>query len=140
MAHLTVSVSTTIDRSRDDVYALVDDLAAHERWTDHFLTDWEVEGDIARMKVKGGGRSEIRTVSSTPDAIVEEGTDGKRRTRGTYTLEPVGADRTEVTFTNEILERASKVEAVLDPLVKAFLRRNNAKALARLKAILESEN
>jgi uncharacterized protein YndB with AHSA1/START domain len=137
MAHLSVSVSTTIDRPRDDVYALVNDMAAHERWTDHFITDWEVDGDTARVKIKGGGRSEITTVSSTPDQIVEEGTDGKRRTRGTYTLKPAGDERTEVTFTNEILQRASKAEALLDPILKAFLRRNNAKALARLKAILE---
>jgi uncharacterized protein YndB with AHSA1/START domain len=132
-----VSVSTVIERPRDDVYALVNDLAAHERWTDHFLTDWEVEGDVARMKVKGAGRSEIHAVSSTPDAVVEEGTDGKRRTRGTYTLRPLGAERTEVTFTNEILERGSPVERLFDPLAKLYLRRNNAKALSRLKGILE---
>jgi uncharacterized protein YndB with AHSA1/START domain len=137
MSQLSISVTTTIDRPRDDVYALVDDIAAHEQWTDHFLTDWEVEGNVARMKVKGGGRSEIRTVSSSPDAIVEEGSDGKRRTRGTYALRPVGPDRTEVTFTNEILERGSKAERLLDPVVKAFLRRNNQKALARLKEIME---
>src|SRR4051812_2222 len=138
MSHLTVAVSTTIDRSRDDVYALVDDLTAHERWTDHFLTDWEhPEPGVVRVKVKGGSRSEIRAVSSTPDRIVEEGSDGKRRTRGTYELRPDGPGRTEVVFTNELLERGSRVEAIADPLVKALLRRNNAKALARLKEILE---
>jgi uncharacterized protein YndB with AHSA1/START domain len=134
---MQVSVSTVIERPRDDVYALVDDLAAHERWTDHFLTDWDVDGDVARFKIKGGGRSEVRVLSSTPDEIVEEGSDGKRRTRGVYRLRPDGAGRTEVTFTNEILERGSKVEVLADPLVKMFLRRNNAKALARLKDLLE---
>jgi uncharacterized protein YndB with AHSA1/START domain len=134
---LSVSVSTTIDRPRDDVYALVDDLAAHERWTDHFLTDWEVDGDVARFKMKGGGRSEVRVLSSTPDRIVEEGTDGKRRTRGTYDLRADGPARTQVTFTNEILERGSRFEAIADPAVKAFLKRNNTKALVRLKEILE---
>ena len=137
MSQLSVSVSTTIDRPREDVYALVDDLAAHERWTDHFLTDWEVDHDVARFKIKGGGRSEVRVLSSTPDEIVEEGSDGKRRTRGVYRLQPAGAGRTEVTFTNEILERGSRVEVLADPLVKMFLRRNNAKALARLKELLE---
>jgi hypothetical protein len=137
MSQLSVSVSTTIDRPRADVYALVDDLAAHERWTDHFLKDWEVDGEVARFRVKGGGRSEVRVLSSTPDRIVEEGTDGKRRTRGTYELRPAGADRTEVIFTNEILERGSRVEALADPLVRAFLKRNNGKALERLKDLME---
>ncbi len=138
MSQLTVAVTTTIERPRDDVYALVADLRAHERWTDHFITDWKPAGDGVSVKIKGGGRSEIHPVSSTPDAVVEEGTDGKRRTRGTYTLRPLRADRTEVTFTNEILQRGSKLEALADPLVKAMLRRNNAKALARLKEIMES--
>lgn len=137
MSQLSVAVSTTIDRPRDDVYALVDDLRAHERWTDHFLTDWKPVGAGVSVKVKGGGRSEIQPVSSTPDAVVEEGTDGKRRTRGTYTLRPLDGGRTEVIFTNEILQRGSRVEALADPLVKAMLRRNNAKALARLKALME---
>lgn len=138
MSHLSVAVSTTIDRAREDVHALVDDLAAHERWTDHFITEWEALGPGAvRVKVKGGGRSEIRAVSSTPDEVVEEGTDGKRRTRGTYRLRPAGPARTEVTFVFEVLQRGSRAEALADPLLKAVLRRNNAKALARLKAILE---
>ena len=138
MSQLSVAVSTTIDRPRGEVHALVADLRAHERWTDHFLTDWKPVGDGVSVKVRGGGRSEIRPVSSTPDAVVEEGSDGKRRTRGTYTLRALDARRTEVTFTNEILERGSRLEALADPLVKAMLKRNNARALARLKEIMES--
>ena len=138
MSHLTVSVSTTIDRSREDVHALVDDLAAHERWTDHMLTDWEHPAPgVVSVKFKGGARSEIRAISSTPDEVVEEGSDGKRRTRGTYRLRPLGPARTEVTFTNEVVQRGSRAEALADPLVKAMLKRGNAKALARLKAIME---
>lgn len=135
-AAVQVSVSTFIDRPREDVYALVDDLSAHERWTDHYITEWEVDGNTARVKI-GSGRSEIRVVSSTPDAIVEEGHDGKRRTRGTYRLSELGPDRTEVTFVNEVLERGARYEVLGEPLVKLYLKRNNAKALARLKAILE---
>ena len=138
MSQLTVTVSTTIDRPRDEVHALVDDLAAHERWTDHMLTDWQhPEPGVVSVKLKGGGRSEIRAVSSTPDRVVEESSDGKRRLRGTYELKPLGPDRTEVTFTNEILERGSKVEALADPFVRTMLKRGNTKALARLKEILE---
>ena len=85
-----------------------------------------------------GRLEDVVGLHEPPDAVVEEGTDGKRRTRGTYTLKPLGPQRTEVTFTNEILQRGSKLEALADPLVKAMLKRNNAKALARLKEIMES--
>ena len=64
---------------------------------------------MVSVKPKGGKRAEIRAVSSTPDRIVEEATDGKRRTRGTYELRADGPGRTEVTFTNELLQRGSRL-------------------------------
>lgn len=141
---LSVSVAVTIERPRDEVYALLDDLPAHERFTDHFLVDWEVRGDAARFRVKGTGRHdrmEISAVESTPRRIVEEGRAGKdmrRRTRGTYELRSLGPDRTEVTFISEVLEPASRLEPLGNPLAKAYLRRMNGKAMARLKALLET--
>ena len=125
------------------MYALLADLAAHEQFTDHFLVDWEVEGDTARFRAKGAGANnlaEIRVTECTPDRITEEGRGGKdfrRRTRGVYELRPAGPNRTDVTFTSEIVERGSRVEALADPLAKAYLRRSNGRAMERLKALLE---
>ena len=70
---------------------------------------------------------------------VEEGRggkDGRRRTRGTYALaeEPDGGTR--VCFTNEF-EPAGMVERFQAPIARAYLRRQNARALERLKGILE---
>jgi uncharacterized protein YndB with AHSA1/START domain len=136
---MRVSVSTTIERPRDEVYALVSDLAAHRQWTDHFLVDWEIEGDVARMRAKGGGgRGEARIVESTPERIVEEVRSGKRLVRGTYELREAGPSRTDVTFTNQSVERGTRLDVLFDPIAKTYLKRNNQKAMDRLKALMES--
>ena len=149
MKSFTVSVTTTVQRPIGDVHALLDDLSAHPRWTDHFLVDFEAIGDPhgvgakARFRAKGAGpnaRGEIEVVESTPTRIVERGRGGKdlaRRTTGTYDLAPAGPGRTTVTFTNEVWP-TSRADALGTPLAKAYLRRNNAKALERLKEVLEA--
>ena len=143
----SVSVSTTVPAPPAEVHALLDDLAAHRRWTDHFLVDWELIGDPrgvgarARFRAKGAGpnaRGEIEVLSSTPTKIVEEGRGGKglaRRTRGTYDLAPADDGGTLVTFTNEVWP-TSRLDALGAPLAKSYLRRNNAKALERLRQLL----
>src|SRR4051794_25270144 len=150
MKPFSVSVSTTVERPVQDVQALLDDLSAHERWTDHFLVDWELltdphgVGAKVRLRAKGGGRhpwAEIEVVESTPQRIVEHGRGGKdleRRTTGTYELRPAGPGRTEVTFTNTV-ESATRADALTAPLAKAYLRRQNARALERLRALLEAQ-
>lgn len=147
MTPFSVSVSTTVQAPLDEVHELLDDLGAHRQWTDHFLVDWELIGDPrgigakARFRAKGAGpnaRGEIEVVSSGPTRIVEEGRGGKdfaRRTRGTYELAPAGDGETLVTFTSDVWP-SSRVDALGAPIAKAYLRRNNAKALERLRELL----
>ena len=147
MHSFTVSVSTAVAAPPHEVHALLDDLAAHQQWTDHFLVDWELIGDPhgvgakARFRAKGAGPNatgEIEVLSSTPTRIVEEGRGGKdltRRTRGTYELAPADDGGTLVTFTNEVWP-TSRVDVLSAPLAKAYLRRNNAKALERLRQLI----
>jgi hypothetical protein len=136
-----VTVTTTIERPREAVYALLDDLPAHEAFTDHFIVDWRRTETGVRVKGKaGGGEMEITVVESTPDRIVEHGRSGKdmrRRTKGIYSLEPAGAAATIVSFTNEI-EPAGPADRLLGPVMRAYLRRQNARALERLKGLLEN--
>src|SRR4051794_4362735 len=147
MKPFSVSVSVTVERPLPEVHELLDDLAAHQRWTDHFLVDWELIGDPhgvgakARFRAKGAGpnaNGEIEVISSTPTRIVEEGRGGKdltRRTRGTYELAPAQQGGTLVTFTNEVWP-SSWLDAPRAPPAKAYLRRNNAKALERLRGVV----
>jgi uncharacterized protein YndB with AHSA1/START domain len=147
----SVTVSTTIARPREAVFDHLDDLARHEAFTDHFIVDWSLTredsvgvGAGARMRVKGGGRHpwlEITVVESVrPDRTVEHGRGGKdmrRRTKGIYRLEEADG-ATRVSFTNE-WEPAGPVERLQAPLARAYLRKQNGRALARLKAILERD-
>jgi uncharacterized protein YndB with AHSA1/START domain len=147
MQPYSVSVSTTVPAPPAEVHELLDDLGAHPQWTDHFLVDFDVIGDPygvgakARFRAKGAGpnaHGEIEVISSTPTRIVEEGRGGKdlaRRTRGTYELTPAAGGHTRVTFTNDVWP-TSRVDALGAPLAKAYLRRNNAKALERLRRLL----
>jgi uncharacterized protein YndB with AHSA1/START domain len=147
----SVTVSTTIRQPRDVVFDHLDDLAHHEAFTDHFLVDWQLGsestvgvGARARMRAKGAGRHAWVTItvveSVRPTRTVEEGRggkDGRRRTRGIYELADAGSGATNVSFTNEF-EPANLIERLQAPLASAYLRRQNGRALARLKAILEA--
>jgi uncharacterized protein YndB with AHSA1/START domain len=138
----------TVARPRDEVYALLDDLAAHQRWTDHFLVDWELGGPArgvgatARFRAKGAGpnaHGEIEVIESSPGRIVEEGRggkDGRRRTRGTYELRSLPSGGTEVTFISEVVQPANRLEALANPMSRAYLNRNNGRAMERLQALL----
>ncbi len=147
----SVTVSTTIHTPRDRVFDHLDDLARHEAFTDHFLVDWTLlranstgVGAAARMRAKGAGRHpwvSITVVESIrPERTVEEGRggrDGRRRTRGIYELADAPGGATRVSFTNEFAP-AGLAERLQAPVARAYLRRQNARALARLKAILEA--
>jgi uncharacterized protein YndB with AHSA1/START domain len=146
----SVTVTTTIERPREQVFDFLDDLANHEAFTDHFLTDWTLlredsvgVGAGARMRIAGGGRHPWIEITATesvrPDYTVEHGRGGKdmrRRTSGTYRLEDAPGGATDVSFTSEF-EPLGLGERTLVPLTRAYLRRQNARAMARLKALLE---
>jgi uncharacterized protein YndB with AHSA1/START domain len=144
-----VTVATTIARSPEDVYELLDDLANHEQFTDHFLVDWQMTredtrgaGAGVRLKTTIGPHrdSEITVVESTPSRIVETGRGGKgmqSRTRGTYTLAPAAGGGTDVTFTLE-MEPGSLAEKLGAPVARAYMRKQNARAMERLKALMEA--
>jgi Polyketide cyclase / dehydrase and lipid transport len=146
----SVTVSTLISRPRELVFDHLDDLARHEAFTDHFLTDWSLKredavgvGAGARMRARGRHPwIEITVVESRrPDYTLEHGRGGKhmrRRTKGVYRLADAPGGATTVSFTNEF-EPVGPAERLLAPLAREYLRRQNARALARLKAILEAD-
>ena len=145
-----VEVSTVIRRPIAEVYAHLDVLANHEAFTDHFLVDWQLAGPASgvgasvTMRVRAPGRSEeveLTVIDAEPPVrTVEEtvGAGGRRRTRGTYTLDAIDADRTEVRFAIEPLE-VPRSERPLWPLSRAWLRRQNARSLERLREQLEGQ-
>ncbi|HEY2335180.1 MAG TPA: SRPBCC family protein [Solirubrobacterales bacterium] len=138
-----VTVSVVAPKSRQEVYEHLAVLANHEAFLDHMLVEWSFSGPRSGVGAKGEARAnapmsqdwtefEIVEVEE-PSRIVEEavGAGGKRRTRGTYTLEELPEGKTKVSFEFAWLE-ASRPERLCPPLSRAFIRRPNGKAMRRL--------
>ena len=148
------TVSTTIDKPREQVFEYLADIANHPEFTDHYLVDWRLTredsygtGAGARFRIKAP-LSRFSWADMTiaelqpPYRIVERGRGGKYnrvRMLGTYTLSPGQGGTTKVEYSLET------VPALLsDRLMEAFggrrwSRRQATKALRRLRTILEED-
>ena len=138
-----VTVSVVVPRPAGEVYDFLDLLANHETFLDHFLVDWKFSGPARGVGAKAEARAsapmsqdwtDFEVIESeAPKRIVEEavGLKGKRRTRGTYTLENLLDGGTKVSFEFAWLE-AARAERLGPPLTRAFMRRVNGKAMRRL--------
>lgn len=146
------TVSTTIDKPREEVFEYLADIANHAEFSDHYLVDWHLlrvetygKGAGARFRVKAPlNRFSWADVSfaevTPPYRIVERGRSGKYnrvRTLGTYTLSPGASGTTRVEFTLET-QPVQMSDRLMENLGgRAWLRRQSAKALRRLRTILE---
>jgi len=147
-----VTATIVIDAPRERVFEYLQDLANHQTFTDHYLTDWRLtredsvgRGAGARFRVKapgnrfGWGDVTLAEVQ-WPYRIVEVGRSGKGnrvRTVGVYELSEASHGSTRVRFTLE-----TEPVMLSDRLMEAFggrswIKRKNARAMRRLRAILE---
>ena len=147
-----VVVSVTVARPREEVFEYLADLANHAEFTDHFLTDWHLTredsygtGAGARFRITAPGQrfnwGDVSFIEVDPPyRIVEAGRGGKFnrvRSLGTYTLTPGPGNTTRVEFSTET-EPATRVDRVMESLgARPWLRRQNRRAMRRLRAILE---
>jgi uncharacterized protein YndB with AHSA1/START domain len=147
-----VCVSTNIARPREEVFEYLADIANHAEFTDHYMKDWHLtredsygRGAGARFRV-AAPLNRFPWADSTfievdpPYRIVEAGRTGKFnriRTLGEYRLDPVGRDLTRVEFCLET-QPALLSDRIMESLgARAWLKRQNGRALRRLRAILE---
>jgi carbon monoxide dehydrogenase subunit G len=145
-----VTDSIQVPQPREQVYDFLDVLGNHEQFTDHFLIDWELSGPErgvgarAHMRVKSPGiRDELDmevVAAERPRMTAEESVSakGRRRTRGTYTLEPADDGGTVITFELEWLD-ATMVDQLAAPIARSVVRNANMRALQRLRVRLEQE-
>jgi hypothetical protein len=137
-----VSVAATTGKGVEEVHDFLDLLANHEGFLDHLFTDWKFSGPARGVGAKAEARqnapgaqdwTELEIVESEPARLVEEGVGnkGKRRTRGTYTLEALPEGGTRIVF-ELTWEKVSKAEGMIPPLTREFVRRANRKAVRRL--------
>ncbi|MEZ5122627.1 MAG: SRPBCC family protein [Solirubrobacterales bacterium] len=147
-----VTVTTTISRPRDEVFAYLLDVANRPEYTDHYLVDWRLtreqtvgRGAGARFRFKAPlnrfNWADITLIEvDAPRRIVEAGRGGKfnrTRLRAVYELEPGASGSTKVTYMLE-----TRPGMFSDRLMEMFgfrgwIKRKSARALRRLRSILE---
>jgi uncharacterized protein YndB with AHSA1/START domain len=145
-----VTVSVDVPEPPDQVYEFLEVLGNHERFMGHFMVDWELSGPRKGVGAKANVRVKATAEKDWTDVeiveadanrrLVEEtigGSGGKRRTRGTYLLEPLPAGGTRISFEFEFLEMP-RGERLMGPLQRAYVRRVNGKGMKRLAEALAS--
>jgi uncharacterized protein YndB with AHSA1/START domain len=147
-----ITVSIVIDAPREQVFDYLADLANHSEFTDHYLVDWHLTrmdsvglGAGARFRVKAP-HSRFAWADVTfidverPHRIVEAGRAGKDnrvRSLGQYELSPAAAGTTRVRFTFET-EPGTLADRIMESFGQSgWLKRKNARAMRRLRSILE---
>ncbi|MFF9186680.1 MULTISPECIES: SRPBCC family protein [Streptomyces] len=143
-----VTVSIGVPQTPEQVYDFLDVMAHHERFTDHYLSDWRRGGPArgvgARATVTaalGGTKTGVAievVEADAPRRIVERNVSagGRRLAHGTYTVEPLRAGGARVSFTYA-WERAPLADRLLAPVVRATMRRANRTVMRRLAAELD---
>jgi uncharacterized protein YndB with AHSA1/START domain len=144
-----VTVHVDVPLPREEVFEYLDVMANHESFNDHLMRDWELSGpprgvgSKARVHAEALGvkdEIDIEVVDAeAPARIVERNVAAKagRVGEGTYTLEPLPAGGTGITFTYRWVV-APVVDRLTAPLVRAYLRRNLVIAMRRLREQLAS--
>ena len=146
------TVSTTISVPREQVFEYLADIANHPEFTDHYMVDWHLtredpygQGAGARFRIKAPLRrfawADVTLAEVQPPfRIVERGRGGKYnriRMVGTYTLSPGPSGSTKVEYTLETETRllSDRLHEAIGG--RSWTRRQAAKAMRRLRSILE---
>ncbi|WEO99601.1 SRPBCC family protein [Streptomyces sp. FXJ1.172] len=139
----SVTVSTDVPQTPEQVYDFLDVMAHHERFTDHYLTDWRYSGpargvgSCATVTAALAGTTTDVTVevveADEPRRIVERNVSagGRRLAHGTYTIEPLPSGGSQVSFTYA-WTRAPLADRLLTPVVRATIRSANRTVMRRL--------
>jgi len=147
-------VSTVISKPREEVFEYLADIANHAEFTDHYLVDWHLTreqsygtGAGARFRVKApfarfSWADMTFSELDPPSRIVEQGRGGKYnrvRLLGTYTLKDGPQESTDVEYRFETrpVQPSDRLIEVLGGRV--WTRRQAAKAMRRLRSILEED-
>ncbi|MCX5269481.1 SRPBCC family protein [Streptomyces sp. NBC_00199] len=139
----SVTVSIDVPQTPEQVYGFLDVMAHHERFTNHYLTDWRFSGpsrgvgSCATVTAALGGTKTDVTIkvieADMPRRIVERNVSaaGRRLAHGTYVIEPQRTGGSHVSFTYTWVH-APVADRLLAPVVRATMRRANRAVMRRL--------
>jgi uncharacterized protein YndB with AHSA1/START domain len=145
------TLTTTINRPREEIYEYLADIANHAEFSDHYLVDWH----LTRTNSYGTGagvrfRSRmprnrfawgdmVIAEMQPPFRILEHGRGGKYnrvRMLSTYTLQPApGGTRVQYTYETQPHMLSDKLIEIVGG--RSWQKRKSHKAIRRLRAILE---
>lgn len=150
-----VSSSVTIDRTPEEVFDYLFDLANHAEFTDHYLKDFRLTredslgaGAGARFRVDAPlnrfSWADVTVAESDrPRRIVQRGRTGKYnriRLVSSFHLEPSGGGAsTRVTLTTETEAPRLPSDKIMELLARGWFKRHQSKAVKRLRSILEDD-
>jgi uncharacterized protein YndB with AHSA1/START domain len=145
------TITTTINRPREQVYEYLSDIANHAEFSDHYLVDWHLtrensQGTGAGVRFRSkmprnrfGWGDMVIAEMQPPFRILEHGRGGKYnriRMLCTYTLQPApGGTRVQYTFETQPDQLSDKLMEIMGG--RSWQKRKSAKAMRRLRAILE---
>ncbi|QIY69065.1 SRPBCC family protein [Streptomyces sp. RLB1-33] len=139
----SVTVSIDVPQTPEQVYDFLDVMAHHERFTNHYLTDWRYSGpgrgvgSCATVTAALGGAKTDVTIevveADPPRRIVERNVSaaGRRLAHGTYAIKPLGTGGSQVSFTYA-WARTPLADRLLALVVRATIRRANRTVMRRL--------
>ncbi|MEV5988043.1 SRPBCC family protein [Streptomyces sp. NPDC052051] len=142
-----VTVSIDVPYTSEQVYDFLDVMAHHERFTNHYLTNWRYSGPdrgtgacVTVTAALGGTKTDVTmevVEVDPPRRIVERNVSaaGRRIAHGTYTIDPLRTGGSRVSFTYAWV-RAPLADRLLAPVVQATMRRANRVVMRRLAAEL----
>ncbi|MFV0137968.1 SRPBCC family protein [Streptomyces sp. HMX87] len=139
----SVTVTVDVPQTSEQVFDFLDVLAHHERFTNHYLSDWRYSGPdrgigaCATVTAALGGTETDVTIevveTEAPHTIVERNVSaaGRRLAHGTYTIEPLQTGGSRISFTYA-WARAPLADRLLAPVVRTAMRRANRTVMERL--------
>ncbi|NKQ27815.1 SRPBCC family protein [Streptomyces galbus] len=138
-----VTAAIDVPQTPQQVYDFLDVMAHHQRFTDHYLTDWRFHGPARGVgsgatvtAALAGTRTDVTVEvveTEAPGRIVERNVSagGRRVGHGTYTVVPLPDGGSRVAFTYAWV-RAPLADRLAAPLVRATMRRANRTVMRRL--------
>ena len=149
-----ITVTTNINRPREEIYEYLADIANHAEFSDHYMVDWHLTRENSYGVGAGASfRSKmprnrfawgdmVIAEMQPPYRILAHGRGGKYnriRTLAVYTLQPASGGGTRVQYTYETEPRmpSDKLMEILGG--RAWQKRKSQRALRRMRSILEND-